>query len=986
MYLKEIEVSGFKSFADKLQITLDDNITCIVGPNGSGKSNVVDAVRWVLGEQSVKSLRGDGTMSDVIFSGSKTRKPLHVASVALTFDNRDHYLNLPYTEVSVKRRCYRTGENEYFINGEKCRLKDITDLFLDSGIGKESFNIISQGEVQKILSSSPQDRRSIFEEAAGVLKYKKRKEEALRKLERTHDNLNRVEDILQELSQQLEPLKEQSEKAKQYLESKKKLEKHEVSYLVYRIETMNHTYQQDQMRLEELKEKRLGLVNSQNNSKIERLKADLLKIEADLASLQQELLTLTKEEEQLNSKKKLFQERSKYHAEDLQVHENLLYLTEQKSKQEANQSVIESKLKELEEEQTRARNQVNQEMMAYQSLKDKITSIDKERTFHEQQQMSLEHQIHILETSLNELQGVPNSVRSILLNPKLTGIHQMIGSLFEVKETYVKAIDVALGASKQFIVVDNVQTAKNAISYLKEKHLGRATFFPLNVIKPKGIDYDTMSLVMKEEGYIDIASNLIQYDETYRNIFQNQLGNVLVVDNIDHATQLSKKIHARYRIVTLDGEIVHVGGSMTGGSLQTARSMVSEKVELAKKKDQVQMEKGTIAELKQEQETLKQHHQQQEEKLYQQRANLYLLEEEIAKQKQELVAITEQLQELNQEWNTLQHVVDQSLNKEEEKVIQAFYDKKSEKEKKIQEIDFKQKEENRLQQALDEMEALEKENNSKVRNLENEIKEKEVSVAKLDVELDHILQTLTEEYEMSFEAAKQKYVLEMDPEDAKREIVSLRSIIKQMGMVNIAAIEEYERIDARYTFLNGQKEDLLKAKDTLLEIIEEMDDVMKEEFMATFQKVEKEFKQVFTQLFRGGSASLKLTDPNDLLTTGVEIIASPPGKKLTTISLLSGGEKTLTAISLLFAILNIRTVPFCLFDEVEAALDEANVDQFGKYLDHYKEKTQFLLITHKKKTMEYANTLYGITMQESGVSKLVSVRLDEVEKENESNH
>lgn len=986
MYLKEIEVSGFKSFADKLQITLDDNITCIVGPNGSGKSNVVDAVRWVLGEQSVKSLRGDGTMSDVIFSGSKTRKPLHVASVALTFDNRDHYLNLPYTEVSVKRRCYRTGENEYFINGEKCRLKDITDLFLDSGIGKESFNIISQGEVQKILSSSPQDRRSIFEEAAGVLKYKKRKEEALRKLERTHDNLSRVEDILQELSQQLEPLKEQSEKAKQYLESKKKLEKHEVSYLVYRIETMNHTYQQDQMRLEELKEKRLGLVNSQNNSKIERLKADLLKIEADLASLQQELLTLTKEEEQLNSKKKLFQERSKYHAEDLQVHENLLYLTEQKSKQEANQSVIESKLKELEEEQTRARNQVNQEMMAYQSLKDKITSIDKERTFHEQQQMSLEHQIHILETSLNELQGVPNSVRSILLNPKLAGIHQMIGSLFEVKETYVKAIDVALGASKQFIVVDNVQTAKNAISYLKEKHLGRATFFPLNVIKPKGIDYDTMSLVMKEEGYIDIASNLIQYDETYRNIFQNQLGNVLVVDHIDHATQLSKKIHARYRIVTLDGEIVHVGGSMTGGSLQTARSMVSEKVELAKKKDQVQMEKGTIAELKQEQETLKQHHQQQEEKLYQQRANLYLLEEEITKQKQELAAITEQLQELNQEWNTLQHVVDQSLNKEEEKVIQAFYDKKSEKEKKIQEIDFKQKEENRLQQALDEMEALEKENNSKVRNLENEIKEKEVSVAKLDVELDHILQTLTEEYEMSFEAAKQKYVLEMDPEDAKREIVSLRSIIKQMGMVNIAAIEEYERIDARYTFLNGQKEDLLKAKDTLLEIIEEMDDVMKEEFMATFQKVEKEFKQVFTQLFRGGSASLKLTDPNDLLTTGVEIIASPPGKKLTTISLLSGGEKTLTAISLLFAILNIRTVPFCLFDEVEAALDEANVDQFGKYLDHYKEKTQFLLITHKKKTMEYANTLYGITMQESGVSKLVSVRLDEVEKENESNH
>lgn len=981
MYLKEIEANGFKSFADKFKISLDDNITCIVGPNGSGKSNVVDAVRWVLGEQSVKSLRGDGSMSDVIFSGSKSRNPLNVASVSLTFDNSDHYLNIPYEEVAVKRRVYRTGENEYFLNGEKCRLKDITDLFLDSGIGRESFNIISQGEVQRILSNSPFDRRVILEEAAGVLKYKKRKEEAIRKLDRTHDNLSRVSDILAELEIQVEPLREQSKKAKEYLDQKEKLEQIEVALIAYEVDLMNEKYQSAKKKIEELHNEIVLLRNQTSDTRIDSSKVELMHLEEEIAKLNKELLDITKQEERLNGEKKILKERSTYQAEDSKVHDKIASLTEARLSLSSSLEVLENNLKIAKETLQEKLSNQNKEQGNFSHLTEKKEILERELSQKTREETILEHKIDVLASSIENGDNLPSSVKQILSNPRLMGIYQVIGNLFTVDMKYARAIDIALGGSKQFLVVENEIAAKNAISYLKENRLGRATFFPLNVIKPKGIDYETQELLKREEGFIDVASSLISYDEKFRNIMLNQLGNVIVVKDIDVANSISKKIKERYKIVTLEGEVIHVGGSISGGLYQSNRSMITDQLELDKLKRLQKENRDAISEIGDHLKEIETEKEEQEEKLYQKRSEVFQCQDEVARLEDVLQKTKEQLETTTRDLESFQAVSDSSLNKEEEKLMTSYYDVVKQKEMITATLKQKQKEKDHLQDVILELEGKQRVNNTNLRNKENEVKELEIEVTKMDVKLDHYLNTLNEEYELSFEKAKNHYVLELDPEEARSKVSLYRSNIKRLGMVNLASIEEFERVNTRYEFLLKQRDDLLEAKDTLLEIIHEMDGVMKEEFKTTFQAVNQEFKAVFKQLFRGGDASLKLTDPNNLLETGIEIVASPPGKKLTSISLLSGGEKTLTAISLLFAILNVRTVPFCLFDEVEAALDEANVDQFGKYLEHYKEKTQFLLITHKKKTMEYAHTLYGITMQESGVSKLVSVRFDDTKEE-----
>lgn len=984
MYLKEIEANGFKSFADKFKISLDDNITCIVGPNGSGKSNVVDAVRWVLGEQSVKSLRGDGSMSDVIFSGSKSRNPLNVASVSLTFDNSDHYLNVPYEEVAVKRRVYRTGENEYFLNGEKCRLKDITDLFLDSGIGRESFNIISQGEVQRILSNSPMDRRVILEEAAGVLKYKKRKEEAIRKLDRTHDNLSRASDILAELEVQVEPLREQSKKAKEYLDQKEKLEQIEVALIVYDVDIMNERYQNAKTKLEELNNEIVILRNGMSDTKIDSSKVTLMHLEEEIASLNKQLLDFTKQEERLNGEKKVLKERSNYKAEDSKVHEQIASLTELKMSLSSSLAVLEQELTLAKETLQNLMTGLNKEQVELNNLTEKKEQSERELSQKTREITMLEHQIDILTNSIENGDNLPTSVKQILSNPRLTGIYQVIGNLFTVDMKYARAIDIALGGSKQFLVVENEISAKNAISYLKENRLGRATFFPLSVIKPKGIDYETIEILKKEDGFIDVASSLITFDSKFRNILLNQLGNVVVVEDIDDANRISKKIKERYKIVTLDGEVIHVGGSISGGMYQNNRSMITDKLELeklirVKKENEEALEEITKA-LSNIEEEIKL----QEEKMYEKRGEVFQNQEELKQKETVLDATKEKLETAEKDLSSFLAVSDSSLNKEEEKLMATYYEVVKEKELLEAKLKQKTKEKDELQQTILELEGKQRVSNTKLRNKENETKELEIEITKMDVKLDHYLNTLNEEYELSFEKAKNNYMLTLEPEDARSKVSLYRSNIKRLGMVNLASIDEFERVNTRYEFLSKQRDDLLEAKDTLLEIIDEMDGIMKEEFKTTFAAVNQEFKTVFKQLFRGGDAALKLTDPNNLLETGIEIVASPPGKKLTSISLLSGGEKTLTAISLLFAILNVRTVPFCLFDEVEAALDEANVDQFGKYLEHYKEKTQFLLITHKKKTMEYAHTLYGITMQESGVSKLVSVRFEDTKEDFQS--
>ena len=582
MYLKEISATGFKSFADKLTISLDGKTTCIVGPNGSGKSNIVDAVRWVLGEQSVKSLRGDSNMSDVIFSGSKNRNALNVATVSLTFDNSDNYINIPYNEITVKRRVYRTGENEYFINNEKCRLKDITDLFLDSGIGKSSFNIISQGEVQKIVSESSYDRRVIFESAAEVLKYKKRKEDALKKLDKTHTNLERVNDIIAELEIQVEPLREQSIKAEEYLKIKNELKNIEVALLSSEITTINEEYQLTKEKIEKLNNEimNLGVQSNKSDTELLDLKNNLSKIELTIKELNNRLLSLTKEEEKINGEKNILKERQKYDASNSKVHENISSLKEEKLKKENIIHLDKIDLDTLQNELESIKSEINNLTLLGNTSKKEYQDSFNEYNEKTKLLADIDHKIGIIEDYINNGGTINNSIKAILNNPRLRGIHQTLGALLEIDEKYLKALDVSLGGSKQFIVVENEDSAKCAINYLKDNKLGRATFFPISVIKPRGVDLDTLNVVRNMQGFISVLMDVVKYDSKYYNVVSNQVGNVLLVDNIDNANKISKVINQRYKIVTLDGDIVHIGGTMTGGSLNTSKSIFEEKHEL----------------------------------------------------------------------------------------------------------------------------------------------------------------------------------------------------------------------------------------------------------------------------------------------------------------------------------------------------------------------------------------------------------------------
>lgn len=979
MYLKGIVASGFKSFADKIELKLDGRTTCIVGPNGSGKSNIVDAVRWVLGEQSVKSLRGDGSMSDVIFSGSKSRNPLNVASVELIFDNNDHFLNVPYTEISIKRKVYRSGENEYYLNNEKCRLKDINNLLMDTGMGKESFNIISQGEVDKILSNSATDRRVIFEEASGILKYKKRKEEALRKLDKTHNNLDRLNDIIQELDLQIGPLKEQSKKASEYLENKQGLDKYEVSLLAYDIENINSEQSNFKIRKEKLDSEILTLQThaTKNDTKYLEDNNRLEKLETEKSNLQRELLKVTEEKEKIDGERNLLKERSKTTKEEDEIKENIRNLIEEREKLSNEINTVDEKLKDIINESSRKEQESKEVEKNLQDAKSEKNLLTNDYSRHNQELISTKHKIDNLRVEIESGADMPNSVRKVLKNNELTGIYNTIGNVLSVDEKYVKALNTAISTSKNFIITKDEPSAKQAISYLKDSHAGCATFFPISVIKERYVDYDTINILKNSNDFVGIMSDLVKYNKEYENIIKNQLGIIVVATSIDAATRLSHMIKSRYKIVTLGGDVINVGGSLTGGSNYIGKSSIILKQE-------IQHLEKTFNLLKQEELEIQQSLQDNnkeitaiEEKLFSISKDKVALKEKYDNKKSELIEIKNKLISITKEYESLELINNNGVSEKEQELIRLFHEKTALKEQIENHITSISKEISNLKEKQEAYQAEEKLKNSQLHSKEKESRDLEIKINRNDVKLDNMLSILNSEYEMTYERAKDEYSLDIEPEEARIKVNTYKSNIKRIGMVNLDSIEEYERVNTRYEFLNNQKSDLLNAEDSLLEIMNEMDEVMKEEFKITFENIRVEFQKVFKELFMGGSADLKLTNPDDLLSTGVDIVASPPGKKLTTISLLSGGEKTLTAISLLFAILNVRTVPFCLFDEVEAALDEANVAAFGKYLNHYKDKTQFLIITHKKKTMEYAHTLYGITMQESGVSKLVSVKLED---------
>lgn len=980
MYLKEIKAHGFKSFADKIVIDLEGNITGIVGPNGSGKSNVVDAVRWVLGEQSVKSLRGSDNMTDVIFSGSKSRNSLNVASVTLVFDNSDHYLPIEFNEVAIKRRVYRDGTNEYFINNEKCRLKDITDILLDSGIAKESFNIISQGKIDDILSNRPQDRRIIFEEAAGVLKYKRRKEEALRKLERTHDNMSRVEDIIGELEVQVMPLKQQKEKALEYLEVKEELEGIEVAVIASDITEINTSYKEKKSLIEKLNAEILSIStsNTGNEARISELKLKIDNLNNEISSKQRELLEITTKVEKINSRKNIILERQKYQVEDSKLHTSLVDTKEKILKIETDIASTNNLIIIKSDEISDLREKCNLKEKDVNDLKLLRNKLDTAIGDNYRKQNILKSKIEILKDNIENNSILPSSTKAILDNPKLNGIHNVIGNLFELDEAYSTAISTALGAASANIVVDNEMVAKEAINYLKNNNLGRATFFPLNIIKPKGIDTETMNILRSSNGFIAIASDLVSYDKKYYNIIVNQLGNVVVAKDIDCANMISKRINYRYRVVTLDGNMLHVGGSITGGNKINNRNVITLKYELENLINEYKKVLEDISKIEDNMNITDANIASESDKLYLLNKNKTVLEDEISSKKMAVSELNDMLDDLKHEAVSINNMLGGSLSNEEDMVIKEYYAALKDKEMITNNLESLSNERDNYKEELDEYEHSIKQENSIYNSKTKELNNLEIEVNRMDVKLDNMLGTLSETYNITYEKAANEYKLYMNVDEARTKVSSLRKKMRDIGMVNLAAIDEYDKVSERYEFLIKQKEDLTNAETTLLEIIEEMDNVMKDDFLKTFDVISENFTTTFKELFNGGTAELKLTDPSNILETGVEIIASPPGKKLTSISLLSGGEKTFTAISLLFAILKSRQVPFCILDEVEAALDDVNVVSFGKYLTNLATKTQFIVITHKKKTMEFVNTLYGITMQESGVSKLVSVKLEEI--------
>lgn len=976
MYLKSIRLDGFKSFADKTIFELNKGITAIVGPNGSGKSNIVDAVRWVLGEQSVKSLRGGTSMSDVIFSGSEYKDALNKASVTLTFDNSDKYLNSEFSEIEVKRCVYKSGESEYFINNTRVRLKDIQDLFIDSGSGNDAFNIISQGTVTDIVNSKPIERRVIFESAAGVLKYKKRKEESLRKLDKTKDNLASVNLVISELENTILPLKEQAEVAKKYVDLKNELKNNEIALTTRDITEFNNEYKSLKQKEEELTEKLEGMVKISNNSDIEKIKLDIYRLDDELSQKNKKLLNLTEEISLLSSEKRITIERTKYEYSDNQIKNNLINLKESElslikgievnnNEIDLLNSNIKSKNETVNNKEVELKNIVSKRIIYTNDLNELI-----------KEKFNVENRIEILESNILNNEKLPTSVKNILNNPRLKGIHNTIGNLIEIPETLEICTSVVLVSSSNFLVVDNENSAKDAINYLKDNNLGRATFLPLNIIKPRYIDEKIKERLVQINGYVGILSELIKYDNKYKNVIDNQLGNVIVAKDIDSMNLIANILEYKFRVVSLDGSIVYAGGSISGGGAYK-HNIINSKKELENNKIKLEEIKIKIDKLNLEIKEINNEYEIINNILIKNTTEVVNLNTVKDIKLKELNDLEEKLKIVKNDIEGASSLQENNLDKKLESVMDKLNVLTIEKEKLEASINGIKIRKDELSTQLSSLEMEVSKTNSEYKSISNELNAVSVSVGKLNVKLDNLLLYLNEEYNMTYEYAKDNYGLDIDVNLVRNKVNKLKQEIKSLGEVNIGSIKEYERLNARYEFLINQKKDLELSMNNLYEIINDMDNIMKEKFKTTFDNVSEEFSKVFKIMFQGGIGKLELTDPNDYLNTGVDMIIVPPGKKIHNTQSLSGGEKSLTAICLLFSILNVSPVPFIILDEVEAALDEVNVDLFGEFLNKKKLDSQYILITHKKRMMEYADVLYGITMQNAGVSKVVGVKLED---------
>ncbi|WP_050181481.1 chromosome segregation protein SMC [Domibacillus robiginosus] len=1181
MILKKLDIAGFKSFAGKVTIDFMPGVTAVVGPNGSGKSNITEAIRWVLGEQSAKNLRG-GKMEDVIFSGSDSRRRLNEADVTITLDNRDGALPLDYSEVSITRRVNRNGDSGFFINKQSCRLKDIIELFMDSGLGRGAFSIIGQGRVDEILNSRPEERRSIFEEAAGVLKYKTRKKQAETKLAETEENLSRIQDILFELEQRVEPLEIQAAAAKDFLEKREELKEVEVSVWAYDL-AESHAEWEERKKDREHQEEQIAYFSKEAEkaeSSIRAVEQELKKLAVREESTQETLMNIVESLEKIEGKRRLMDERQKnasYNEEKLvksiqeaQEKERALKkaLAEVKTQSEVKKQALASLTKEaaekeallraasqngeevleslkadyidhlskeaaaknelaeigrqlerltarferlggnndqylseraalqkeqeqIEQARFRAEQQLNEHTTAYREAKKERDSV-KEKLEKKRNALYKAYQIlqeassrRDLLTSMEEdYSGFFSGVKEVLKEKdgRLPGVIGAAAQLIRVPKQYELAIETALGGALQHIIVEDEAAARKAIAFLKQHKFGRATFLPLSTVKEKVIPDHTLGLVRHEDGFLGTAAELTEYEERYAQVARHLLGNVLVADSLERANHIARRINHRYRVVTVEGDVVNAGGSMTGGSVKkTGASLLGRKNELDSLSSQiVQMEQKTaqaerevkalqdraaecdrsvsrleetgelyrqgLQEAKNQQlewsfneqsindrlavyDAEKKEFQEEQERLYKREKEashllaekqqlikqldaqiasiereqktasskrgqlaeeLHTLRPQIAVLEEQLAYNSQQEQRLSTEWKDVQKQVKQ-LEEEQDFIksersnsgstgitlAQEAEEQAAKKEKLIKGLELLKKERAQKAQGLEAQTASLQESRRLLKGLTESVRGHDVAIARLEVEIDTWLQKLNEQYSLTFEEAQRLYPLVRPIEESRRHIRLIKKAIDELGDVNLGAIEEYEITFERVSFLRGQKEDLEEAKSTLRDVMNEMDVEMTRRFSETFEAIKAEFQPAFVQLFGGGRAELKLTDPKDILNAGVDISAMPPGKKLQHLSLLSGGERALTAIALLFAILRVRPVPFCILDEVEAALDEANVHRFSRYLKEFSEDTQFIVITHRKQTMEEADALYGVAMQESGVTSLVSVRLEE---------
>ncbi|NMA50309.1 MAG: AAA family ATPase [Mollicutes bacterium] len=967
MYIKNIKIQGFKSFADKIELDFSEKICAIVGPNGSGKSNIVDAILWVLGEQSVKSLRGGNEMSDVIFNGSKTRDKLKKASVAILFDNSDKKLDSEFNEVEVKRIIYSTGENEYYINNARVRLKDVTNMLMDI---TSKFNIISQGKVAALVENKSSERRELFEAAAGVGKYKKRKEESLKKLDGTKENLTRINLIIKELDMNLSPLEKDKENARKYLDIKKELDSIDVALIAHDINKYKKEFDvlkqnNDHMSIE------IKDLNITHPLGLESKKLEMIKIDEKIGELNHKIVDVTEVLSNLQSDKQINIERSKLSVDESKIDDNLLNLNEEKLTIEKDISIEEDKLNNNQEHLLKLTSYYNKITDDELKRKIKLTSLNNEINNLNRAIFEIQNKINIEKNNIENNLYLPKPVKSILNNPRLLGIHGTIKDVITSNEAHNIAINASLGAAANFIIVDDMLKAKKAIEYLKEQKLGRATFFPLDTIKSKKFSYEIISMIEKYQGFIGIASDLVSYNKKYQNIIENQLGNVIVVDSTDDLINISKLTEYKYKIVSLDGEITYPGGSITGGIINNTfkSDLNSLNKELEIKTNQKKLLEEDLQKYTKEYDNISEKLTDYKKKIAEYRITIDLNNKNIETLKDKLNKYINNI-------DGLKSIKTNSIHKKIDKLTKDIIEK--EKEKEILENNLKETQ-NQKFDLHEQITTLEKEisnQNTVYRKLENSINQNEIEIGKLEIKIDNLITNLSEDYNLTYEYAFSNYNLEVDEEIARSKVSNLKSKLKQIGEVNIGSIDEYDRIRKRYDFLTHQKEDLEVSLEELNNVILEMDEIMKEKFKKSFDKISSEFSKVFRVMFKGGNGILKLSDENDLLNTGIDVFAVPPGKKLNSIISLSGGEKSLTAICLIFAILNVNPAPFIVLDEAEAALDEENVHMFGEYLSKIKNDSQFILITHKKKMMEYADILYGITMEESGVSKLVSVKLE----------